>query len=126
MGRPGSALDNAVVEAWHSTLEFELRQLEHYASKAEARAGVAAIIDEYNRSRRHSALQMRSPINFELRPQAASPSFRPPRMVPSSPGKAGARWVAAGGLRPAVTPAAGGTERQQSERRARMNKIKSH
>jgi putative transposase len=25
MGRPGSALDNAAIEAWHSTLEFELR-----------------------------------------------------------------------------------------------------
>ena len=27
MGRPGSALDNAVIESWHSTLEFELRSL---------------------------------------------------------------------------------------------------
>jgi putative transposase len=71
MGRPGSALDNAVIESWHSTLEFELRQLEHYANRAEARAGVAAFIDQYNRSRRHSALQMRSPIDFELGPQAA-------------------------------------------------------
>ena len=26
MGRPGSALDNAVIESWHSTLEFELRR----------------------------------------------------------------------------------------------------
>jgi putative transposase len=25
MGRPGSALDNAVIEAWHSTLQWELR-----------------------------------------------------------------------------------------------------
>jgi putative transposase len=24
--RPGSALDNAVIESWHSTLEFELRR----------------------------------------------------------------------------------------------------
>ncbi len=94
-------MDNAVIEAWHSTLEFELRQLEHYASKAEARAGVAAFIDEYNRSRRHSALQMRSPIDFELEPQAASPAFRPPRMVPSSPAS---RPSPAGGLRPALPP----------------------
>ena len=66
MGRPGSALDNAVIESWHSTLEFELRRLEHYATRAEARAGVAAFIDDYNRHRRHSALQMTSPINYEL------------------------------------------------------------
>jgi putative transposase len=65
MGRPGSALDNAVIEAWHSTLEFELRRLEHYPTKTAARAGVAAFIDEYNRDRRHSALQMMSPIAFE-------------------------------------------------------------
>jgi putative transposase len=38
MGRPGSALDNAVIESWHSTLEFELRALEHFATKAAARA----------------------------------------------------------------------------------------
>lgn len=65
MGRPASALDNAVIESWHSTLEFELRQLEHYDTKAQARAAVAAFIDDYNRDRRHSALGMRSPAAFE-------------------------------------------------------------
>jgi putative transposase len=65
MGRPGSALDNAVIEAWHSTLEFELRRLEHFATRAAARAGVAAWIDDYNRRRRHSALHMMSPIEYE-------------------------------------------------------------
>jgi putative transposase len=59
-------LDNAVIESWHSTLEFELRRLEDYATKAEARVGVAEFIDEYNRDRRHSALQMQSPIDYEL------------------------------------------------------------
>ena len=33
MGRPGSALDNAVIESWHSTLEFELRAVEHFATR---------------------------------------------------------------------------------------------
>jgi putative transposase len=65
MGRPGSALDNAVIESWHSTLEFELRRLEHYHTKAEARTAVAAWIDDYNRDRRHSALDMQAPITFE-------------------------------------------------------------
>jgi transposase InsO family protein len=32
MGRPGSALDNAVIESWHSTLEFELRSLHAFAT----------------------------------------------------------------------------------------------
>jgi putative transposase len=65
MGRPGSALDNAVIESWHSTLEFELRSMEHFATKAAARAKVAAWIDDYNRHRRHSALRMMSPVDYE-------------------------------------------------------------
>ena len=65
MGRPGSALDNAVIESWHSTVEFELRRLERFATKAEARAKVAAWIEEYNHDRRHSALGMLSPIAYE-------------------------------------------------------------
>jgi transposase InsO family protein len=66
MGRPGSALDNAVIESWHSTVEFELRMLEHFTTKTQARTRVAAWIEEYNHDRRHSALGMRSPINYEL------------------------------------------------------------
>jgi putative transposase len=66
MGRPGSALDNAVIESWHSTVEFELRSLEQFTTRARARTAVAAWIDDYNHDRRHSALQMRSPIDYEL------------------------------------------------------------
>ena len=65
MGRPGSALDNAVIESWHSTLEFELRSVETFTTKAQARARVAAWIDDYNRHRRHSALRMMSPVDYE-------------------------------------------------------------
>jgi hypothetical protein len=36
MGRVGSALDNAVIEAWHSTFECELRGLERFVTKATA------------------------------------------------------------------------------------------
>lgn len=66
MGRPGSALDNAVIESWHSTLEFELRSCEQFATKAAARRRVAAWVDEYNRTRRHSSIGMISPIDYEL------------------------------------------------------------
>jgi putative transposase len=65
MGRVGSALDNAVIESWHSTLEFELRRLERFATKAAARTAVVTWIEDYNRQRRHSALGMRSPIDYE-------------------------------------------------------------
>jgi putative transposase len=65
MGRPGSALDNAVIESWHSTLEFELRGVEHFATRAAARAGVAAWIEDYNYHRRHSSLGRVSPVDYE-------------------------------------------------------------
>ncbi|HET7070208.1 MAG TPA: IS3 family transposase, partial [Nocardioides sp.] len=70
MGRVGSALDNAVIESWHSTVEFELRKLEHFTTKAQARRRVAEWIEDYNHNRRHSALGMLSPIQFELALQA--------------------------------------------------------
>jgi len=65
MGRPGSALDNAVIESWHSTLEWELRSLRTFATRAEARAAVTAWIEDYNHERRHSALGMLSPVDYE-------------------------------------------------------------
>jgi putative transposase len=73
MGRPGSALDNAVIESWHSTLEFELRAVERFTTRAAARARVSAWIEDYNTRRRHSALAMMTPVRYEqaLQDQAA-------------------------------------------------------
>jgi putative transposase len=65
MGRPGSALDNAVIESWHSTLEFELRSLESFPAKTAARTRVSEWIHDYNHNRRHSACQMMSPADYE-------------------------------------------------------------
>jgi putative transposase len=65
MGRPGSALDNAVIESWHSTLEFELRSVEQFNTRTAARARVSAWIQDYNTRRRHSALGMMSPVDYE-------------------------------------------------------------
>ena len=54
-----------MIESWHSTLEFELRRLQHFATRAAARAGVAVWIEDYNTVRRHSALGMMSPVQYE-------------------------------------------------------------
>ena len=43
-----------MIESWHYTLEWELRSAETFATRAQARARVAAWIEEYNTSRRHS------------------------------------------------------------------------
>jgi putative transposase len=60
-----TTLDNAAIESWHSTLEFELRAVERFATKAQARTRVAAWIEDYNTTRRHSALRMLSPLAYE-------------------------------------------------------------
>ena len=66
MGRVGNALDNAVSESFFSTLEFECLRKHHFVTKAQARAVVANWIDGfYNRVRRHSYCNGRSPIDHE-------------------------------------------------------------
>jgi transposase InsO family protein len=65
MGRPGSAPATAGSGSWHSTLESGLRSLHTFATRAQARAAVAAWIEDYNRVRRHSALGMVSPVDYE-------------------------------------------------------------
>ena len=65
MGRVGSALDNAAAESFNSTLEWELLSRRHFATKNQARREVAAFIDRYNRVRRHSTCEMRSPVDYE-------------------------------------------------------------
>jgi putative transposase len=65
IGRPGSALDNAVIESWHSTLESGLRALEHFTTRAAARARVSSWIQDCNQDRRHSALGMMPPARYE-------------------------------------------------------------
>lgn len=86
MGRPGSALDNAVIESWHSTLEFELRMLEHFDTKVQTRHQLVAWIEDYNADRRHSALNMRSPLQHEqqLRDGRAQPGQQPGQDVMSA------------------------------------------
>src|SRR3954452_13295821 len=65
-------------------------------------AQVAAWIDDYNRDRKHSALGMRSPVDFELTQPVAVPAAA--TLPPSSPAS---RPSPPGGLRPAPTPAPG-------------------
>jgi len=46
-------------------VEWELRSLRKFATRTEARAAVTAWIEGYNHQRRHSALGMRSPVDYE-------------------------------------------------------------
>jgi transposase InsO family protein len=48
-----------------ATLEFKCLRKRRFATKAEARRVVAAFIDRYNRTRRHSSCEMKSPMDYE-------------------------------------------------------------
>jgi transposase InsO family protein len=77
MGRVGSALDNAAAESFFSTLHHELLSRRRFATKAEARRSVATWIDDfYNRVRRHSTCDMKSPVAYETDHQRASEQAR--------------------------------------------------
>jgi transposase InsO family protein len=78
MGRTGSALDNAVAESFNSTCEFELLRQHRFATREHARRAVAAFIDDYNTSRRHSTNGMLSPLAYE-RAHAAEHNHQPQR-----------------------------------------------
>lgn len=66
MSRPGTPLDNAVVESFFSTLSRELLLDRRFTGPDEARAAVRQYVESfYNRDRRHSSLAYASPVAFE-------------------------------------------------------------
>jgi putative transposase len=66
MARVGSALDNAVSEAFNSTLKVEYVYRHHFRTREEARTSIANwITGFYNPRRRHSACNGMSPIDYE-------------------------------------------------------------
>ncbi len=73
MGTVGDALDNAMCESFFATLECELLDRNKFYSHSEAKMAVFTFIEGwYNPTRRHSALDHLSPMNYERRyPQEA-------------------------------------------------------
>ena len=73
MSRKGNVWDNAAMEAFFSTLEFECLQGRHFTTRAQAKTEVFAYIETfYNRKRLHSTLGYVSPDEFEARNQTTS------------------------------------------------------
>ncbi|HVM00598.1 MAG TPA: IS3 family transposase [Egibacteraceae bacterium] len=60
-----SAYDNAMVESWFHTLKNELIHRHRWATRAAADLAVFSYIGWYNQRRRHSSLDMRSPVRYE-------------------------------------------------------------
>jgi putative transposase len=66
MSGKGDPYDNAMAESFFSTLRAECTELQHFATRREARLAVFEyIMVFYNRQRLHSALGYCSPVDFE-------------------------------------------------------------
>ena len=66
MSRKGHCSDNAVVESFFHTIKTELVGFEDYHTRDQARTSLFDYIEGfYNRMRRHSTLNYRSPVQFE-------------------------------------------------------------
>jgi len=73
MGTVGDAYDNAMCESFFGTLECELLDRRRFRSQAEARMAVFDYLEGfYNPRRRHSALDYKSPIEYETTQLAAA------------------------------------------------------
>ncbi len=66
MSRAGNCYDNAAMESFWSTLKSELVHRQTFATRAQARAAIFEYVEVfYNRQRLHSALDYKSPVDFE-------------------------------------------------------------
>lgn len=66
MSRAGNCYDNAFIESFWSSLKYELVYHHRFTTRDEARRAIFNYIETfYNRTRLHSALDYRSPLQFE-------------------------------------------------------------
>jgi putative transposase len=68
MGKTGVCWDNALAESFFATYKLELIERASWPTRARARTATVHWIEAiYNRQRRHSAIDMQSPVDFEER-----------------------------------------------------------
>ena len=66
MGRVGSCFDNAVAEAFFSSLEWEVLSRRRFENADHAQSVILSwCFKFYNKERRHNATQLLSPVDFE-------------------------------------------------------------
>jgi putative transposase len=71
MGSVGDCYDNSMAESFFATLECELLDQHRFRNVTDARIEIMSFIHWYNHRRRHSALDMKSPIRYEQIHQTA-------------------------------------------------------
>ena len=68
MGRTGVCWDNALAESFFATYKLELIEQQSWPTRARARSATVHWLEAvYNRQRRHSAIDMLSPVDYEER-----------------------------------------------------------
>jgi transposase InsO family protein len=68
MGSIGDCFDNAVIEAFWSRLQVELLDRTRWRTRVELATALFEYLEIFhNRQRRHSALGMLTPVEFEAR-----------------------------------------------------------
>ena len=73
MGSVGDCYDNAVIESFWSRMQVELLDRRHWRTRVELANAIFEYLEIFhNRQRRHSALGMLTPIEFETRHQSAT------------------------------------------------------
>jgi putative transposase len=78
MGSVGDCFDHALIESFFATLECELIDRRRWRTKEEARLEVFWWLEAvYNRTRRHSSLEYRSPAGYEAMLGRASRTSEP-------------------------------------------------
>jgi putative transposase len=74
MGSIGDCFDNAVIESFWSRMQVELLYRKRWKTRVELANAIFEYLEIFhNRQRRHSALGMLTPVEFEAR-QASSPA----------------------------------------------------
>jgi transposase InsO family protein len=73
MGSVGSCFDNAMIESFWSRMQVELLDRRHWRTRVELANAIFEYLEIFhNRQRRHSALGMLTPVEFETRFQSAT------------------------------------------------------
>jgi putative transposase len=74
MGSIGDCYDNAMVESFWGRMQTELLNRKRWRTRLELANAIFEYLEIFhNRRRRHSALGMLTPIEYELRHQTAEP-----------------------------------------------------
>ncbi|MFG2091888.1 IS3 family transposase, partial [Spirillospora sp. NPDC048824] len=75
MGTVGDCYDNAMIESFWGSMQLELLDTRKWQTRAELAAAVFEWIEcWYNPFRRHSSLEMLSPVDYEERHRTSNPA----------------------------------------------------